>query len=106
MEILIFCILLANGIPLGIYNGNAAKLMEDASILKPTAMCAVPRIFQRIYDAVNAKVEKKSYFIHNLFKKGVEVKIKEWREHRILYNASWVPLVLKDIRTILGGHLL
>ena len=105
METLIFCVLLANGVPLGIYNGNAAKLMEDASILKPTAMCAVPRIFQRIYDAVNAKVEKKSYFIRNLFKKGVEMKIKDWREHRILHNAFWDPLVFKEVRAILGGRV-
>ncbi len=51
---------------------------------------------------LNAKVEKKSYFIRNLFKKGVKIKIKEWREHRILHNTFWDPLVFKDIRAILG----
>ena len=105
METLIFCVVLTNGTPFGIYNGNAAKLTEDAALLKPTAMCVVPRIFQRIYEAINKNVEKKSYFIRNLFKKGVEMKIKDWREHRILKNAFWDPLVFKEIRAIVGGRV-
>ena len=105
METLIFCVVLTNGIQLGIYNGNAMKLNEDAAILKPTAMCVVPRIFQRFYEAINKKVEEKSYFIRNLFKKGVEMKIKEWREHRILKNAFWDPLVFKEVRSFLGGRV-
>ena len=39
METLIMSVLVSRGIPIGFYNGDAKKLMEDAQILRPTAMC-------------------------------------------------------------------
>ena len=57
MEELIITYGFNHGVAIGIYNGSAAKLLEDFQILKPTVLCAVPRIFQRIYDAIISKVE-------------------------------------------------
>ena len=41
METLIMAVLVSRGIPLGFYNGDAKKLIEDAQILCPTCMCGV-----------------------------------------------------------------
>ena len=60
METLIITYGFNHGVPIGIYNGNAKKLVEDMQILKPTALCAVPKIFQRIYDGINSKVDSLS----------------------------------------------
>ena len=48
METLIITVVLNHGVQVGIYNGNAGNLQEDFELLRPTAICAVPRIFQRI----------------------------------------------------------
>ena len=34
--------------------------MEDAQILHPTAMCGVPRIFQRVYEGIQKELSKKN----------------------------------------------
>jgi long-chain acyl-CoA synthetase len=36
----------------GFYSGQIPRLMEDMQILKPTHLCAVPRVLSRIYDQV------------------------------------------------------
>ena len=58
METLIMSVLVSRGIPIGFYNGDAKKLIDDAKILRPTAMCGVPRIFQRIYEGTMDIVNK------------------------------------------------
>ena len=60
-------VLVSRGIPIGFYNGDAKKLVEDAQILKPTCMCGVPRIYQRVYDGAQDKLSKMSPFIRRLF---------------------------------------
>ena len=48
---------------MGIYNGNTDNLKEDFELLKPTAICAVPRIFQRIYEGIDTQLNKESEII-------------------------------------------
>lgn len=71
METLIMAVLVSRGIRIGFYNGDAKKLLDDAKILKPTCMCGVPRIFQRVFDGAQDKLKKG----HQLFK---EYLIKLW----------------------------
>ena len=54
-------VLVSRGVPIGFYNGDAKKLMEDAQILHPTAMCGVPRIFQRIYEGIHDVLKKNAF---------------------------------------------
>ena len=42
---------------IGIYNGDVTKLTEDAQILKPTIFTTVPRLYNRIYGLLNAKIK-------------------------------------------------
>ena len=63
METLIITYAFNHGVAIGIYNGSASKLIEDIQILKPTAICAVPRIFQRISEAINEKVNSRPPFM-------------------------------------------
>ena len=67
METLIMAVLVSRGIRIGFYNGDAKKLLEDAQILKPTCMCGVPRIFQRIYDIITSLI----YFPEEIKKENV-----------------------------------
>lgn len=105
METLIITVVFSRGARFGIYNGNAAKLQEDFEILRPTAICAVPRIFQRIYDGINAQLKKRSFFVRKLFEKGMEIKIKEYNETGILKNVLFDNLIFKEIRKKFGGRL-
>ena len=105
METLIITVVLNHGVQVGIYNGNAANIVEDFQILKPTAICAVPRIFQRIYDTINAKLNKKPLIARKIFEKAINMKIKEYNETGILNNILFDNLVFKEVRNGLGGRL-
>ena len=105
METLIMAVLVSRGIPIGFYNGNAKTLTEDAQILRPTCMCGVPRIFQRVYDEINQKVKKKPLMIKNLFYKALELKIKDYTQKGVLTNLLWDNVVFKEVRKVLGGRM-
>ena len=42
----------------GYWQGDTVKLVDDIGALKPTLFIGVPRIFDRIYSAVPAGVDK------------------------------------------------
>lgn len=98
METLIITVVFSRGARFGIYNGNAAKLQEDFEILRPTAICAVPRIFQRIYDGINAELKKKPFFVRKLFEKAMSIKIKDYNETGILKNVLFDNIIFNQIR--------
>jgi len=105
METLIITVLVSRGIRIGFYNGDAKKLIEDAQILHPTTMCGVPRIYQRVYDAINDKLKKMSGIVRKIFQKAIELKIKDYTEKGILTNLLWDNLVFKEVRNVLGGRM-
>ena len=105
METLIMAVLVSRGVPIGIYNGNAQKLVEDAQILHPTCMCSVPRVFQRVYDAMKLKLNKLPKLTQKIFQKAIDLKIKDYEETGILTNFIWDNLVFKEIRNVLGGKM-
>ena len=105
METLIITVVFSRGARFGIYNGNAAKLQEDFEILRPTAICAVPRIFQRIYDGINAQLKKKPFFVRKLFEKAMSIKIRDYNETGILKNVLFDNIIFNQIRSKFGGRL-
>ena len=105
METLIMAVLVSRGIRIGFYNGEAKKLVEDAQILKPTCMCGVPRIFQRVYDGAQDKIKNLPYYIQKIFNKALELKLKDFNEKGVLDNILWDNLVFNKIKNILGGRM-
>ena len=105
MESLIITVVFNHGAQVGIYNGNAANLVEDFQILKPTAICAVPRIFQRIYDGIMDKLKKKPFIIRKIFDKAINIKIKDYNETGLLNNFFFDKLIFKEVRSFFGGRL-
>ena len=105
METLIITYAFNHGVPIGIYNGNASKLIEDIQILKPTCICAVPRIFQRIYDAIMQKVNSQSLIKRKIFQKAIQIKMKDYEETGMYKNILFDNLVFKEARKSLGGRV-
>ena len=105
METLIITYAFNHGVPIGIYNGSASKLIEDIQILKPTCICAVPRIFQRIYDAIMQKVNSQSLIKRKIFQKAIQIKMKDYEETGIYKNILFDNLIFKEVRKSLGGRV-
>ena len=105
METLIMAVLVSRGIRIGFYNGDAKRLLEDAQLLKPTCMCGVPRIYQRIFDGAQAKLKEMSPILRRLFNKALELKMKDYQEKGILTNVFWDNIIFSKIKNLLGGRM-
>ena len=74
------------------YARSIPLLSEDLQIIRPTILVSVPRIFERIYGAILAKLEEASPLRRKLFALAVNA---GWRrfEHE-QGRAGWHPLLL------------
>lgn len=75
------CVAYARGIP---------QLAEDMQQLKPTALIAVPRIFERIHDRLQKQLAQKSALARLLFKLTVNI---GWQRFQVQQKrARWSPV--------------
>ena len=105
MEQLIVCVNIYYATSYAFYSGSPKRINEDCQILKPTYLCSVPRILEKIYDEINNKINKMSYIETNIAKKAIKTKIKNYKEYGILTHALYDKIVFSKIQKILGGKL-
>lgn len=65
---------LFNGACIGYWQGSTTSLMSDLQELRPTAFCAVPRIMQRIYGALQDKIREMNGLVRWMIKSGLKAK--------------------------------
>jgi len=102
-------LLLSKGASMGI-NDDIPKLVANLAEVKPTVLYAVPRIFNKIYDRVNAQISEKPALIQNMVARAIRV-AKARSEGRPvgfvdkLVFAIADRLVFEKIRQRFGGRL-
>ncbi len=95
------------------YARSVQQLGEDLTTIRPTILISVPRIYERVYGAIQAKLAEGSGLKRKLFAKAVDV---GWqRFEHAQGRAGWAPsflfwplldtLVASKIRARLGGNL-
>ena len=105
METLIITYAFNHGVPIGIYNGNAKLLLEDILILKPTAICGVPKIFQRFYDGIQSKLDLLPPLKRKIFEQAIKIKLKDYINTGMYKNILLDALVFKEVRKAFGSRL-
>ncbi|KAJ3431221.1 long-chain-fatty-acid--coa ligase [Anaeramoeba flamelloides] len=88
---------------IGFYTGNIKNLSKDILELKPTIMAGVPRVFNRIKDAVLMKVESKGKISKWLFKTGYS-KQKSKMEQKKESN-FWNKVLFSKLKQTFGGRM-
>lgn len=91
-------------------NDAIPNLVANLGEVKPSVLYAVPRIFNKIYDKVNAQIREKPKFIQNLVARGVRVaKAKSEGKSVGFFDkiafAIADRLVFEKIRQRFGGNL-
>ena len=95
------------------YARSVPLLAEDLKIICPTILIAVPRIYERIYNAIHSKLENVSPLQHKLFTLTVDI---GWDRFEYLQGrGTWTPklllwpllkhLVAGKVMDRLGGRL-
>jgi len=91
-------------------NDEIPNLIGNLATVQPTVLFAVPRIFNRIYDGVNAQMREKPGIIQGLFRDGISAASRRnagesvsWMDGVKLWIADRV--IFSKIRQKFGGRL-
>lgn len=95
------------------YARSIPLLADDLKIIRPTILIAVPRIYERIYNAIHAKLEEGPPLRHKLFTLAVNVGWKRfeyqqrwcWWTPKLLLWPVLKHLVADKVMDRLGGRL-
>ncbi|HPJ39544.1 MAG TPA: long-chain fatty acid--CoA ligase [Spirochaetota bacterium] len=96
------------------YCEDPKKVIEYFKEVRPTYMVSVPQFYEKIYSTIISGVENKSLFIKKFFywslRAGRQYRYKKYRGETIspllrLKHYIAYPLVLKRIRSFIGGRL-
>jgi long-chain acyl-CoA synthetase len=101
--------LLSMGCSLAI-NDDIKNLVANLAEVKPTVLYAVPRVFNRLYDGVNAQIAAKPGIIQWLFKRGVEIATRKAKGEQIgavdgMLLSLADRLIFSTVRARFGGRL-
>ncbi len=89
---------------------STQKILDNLGEVKPTLLFSVPRIFNKLYQAVQKQISEKPAFVQNLVKAALKCTAKE-REHQRLSVGEHLTLSLADklvfskVRERFGGRL-
>ncbi len=95
------------------YARSVPQLAEDLSIIRPTVLISVPRIYERIYGRISNKLAKGPAFRRWLFKAAVSVGWHQFERQqgrrrwhpKLLFHRLLHRLVADKIHQLLGGRM-
>ena len=80
------------------------RLIEDIQILKPNLLASVPRVLNRIYQAIAATLHAPG-LKGALFRRGVAAKLERFKQTGDHTHPFWDKLVFNKVRAIIGGRV-
>ncbi|RKO93635.1 hypothetical protein BDK51DRAFT_21855 [Blyttiomyces helicus] len=89
---------------IGFFRGEVPLLFEDIALLKPTMFASVPRLLNRLADAILLKTVKAGGVKGILFSQAFSAKL-QGLKNGTLTHSVWDNTLLKPIRVLLGGRV-
>ncbi|KAL0232037.1 hypothetical protein PCE1_003033 [Barthelona sp. PCE] len=89
------------------FSGDRPKLLEEIKLAQPTMFVSVPRVLDKIYAGILAKVEGSSSVVRGLFNRALNTKIQNIDRSHGLDLTHWLydRIVFGKIRSMLGGKV-
>ncbi|KAI0079971.1 acetyl-CoA synthetase-like protein [Panus rudis PR-1116 ss-1] len=94
----------ALGGSIGYGTQDPLRLLEDMQLLRPNIIPAVPRVLNRIYQAITAAANAPG-LKGALFNRALQTKLERLKTTGINKHAFWDRLVFRKIQAVLGGNL-
>ncbi|KAJ3326027.1 hypothetical protein HDV06_002412 [Boothiomyces sp. JEL0866] len=93
-----------HGGKIGFYQGDTNKLLDDVAELKPTIFASVPRLYNKIFDKVQAGIKEKGGLAEMLYHYAYNSKLERLNNGSVTHPI-WDRLVFRKIREKLGGRV-
>jgi len=104
-ERMIFEVMAYSGAQIGFYTGDALKLLDDIRELKPTIFVSVPRMYNRIYEKIQAQAASSGFVKQWIFKAAVDAKLAQLRQTGETKHSLWDSLVFSKTQQLMGGRV-
>lgn len=104
-EKVLFVLCILKGVRIGYYAGDVLKLTDDCMVLKPTFFPSVPRLYNKIYDKINAKLNELYGVRAFLANRAISSKLYYLRKDGTLNYAFYDKLVCAKFKAVLGGRV-
>ena len=105
MEQILFTINLVFGCEVGYFSGSTSTLLDDIQELKPTYFCAVPRIYERIYQTIMDIFNKKGTLYKKILEKALAIKLYNYKKYGKLNHAFFDKIIFNEIKNLFGGKV-
>ncbi|KAK1378141.1 Long-chain-fatty-acid--CoA ligase [Heracleum sosnowskyi] len=98
---------ISHGAQIGFWRGDVKLLVEDIGVLKPTVLCAVPRVLDRIYSGLKQKISAGGFLKNKLFNLAYSYKLRGMNKGKKHDEAAplFDKVVFSKVKQGLGGRV-
>ncbi|GMT11963.1 hypothetical protein PFISCL1PPCAC_3260, partial [Pristionchus fissidentatus] len=89
----------------GIYSGDVTRLLPDIQLLRPTVIALVPRLLNKFYESVHARMATQSLLVRMLFGIAKWWKLRMLANGEMRFDTIWDRIVFSKISSMLGGRI-
>ncbi|WKX99249.1 hypothetical protein Q1695_014269 [Nippostrongylus brasiliensis] len=93
------------GASMGYFSGSIPRLLDDINALKPTAFAVVPRLLNRLYDAIESKVQKGGFITRAVYRLAYRKKLALLKKGITTRDSIWDRMVFNKVQAQLGGRV-
>lgn len=86
------------------YSGDVKNIKNDMELVKPTFFMSVPRLYNRFYDAVNAKFKATQGWSKTILDKALAAKLKNVHTTGAYTHMLYDRLVFNKTKQLFGGR--
>lgn len=93
------------GSQVGFHSGDVLRLAEDAQVLKPTIFLGVPRVYNKMYDAIRAQTIDAPGLKGMIAKMAYTAKLQNLVTNKTFVHPVWDRLLFRKVAAVLGGRV-
>lgn len=93
------------GARIGFNSGDVIRLAEDAQTLKPTIFLGVPRVYNKMYDAIKANTIEAPGIKGVLARSGYTAKLQNLINAKTYKHAVWDKILFSKVAAVMGGRV-